>query len=131
MKKTLIALCGITLLVGFAVAAFARVTDFYLKTGDRLPYYTVQVVDSDETAVDISATTITARVQNLTTSAVIVTDTAVNITNGSAGYAELRMPSASTNTAGSYAVEFKIISGGLQYTLPTSFNAILIIKDRL
>lgn len=127
MKKFAL-LCGFILML--ENISYSKVNDFYLKTGDRLPYYTIQITDSDGTAIDISSTTITARVENLSTRQEIVTDTAVNITNGALGYAELRWPDAATNTAGSYAVEFKIISEGLQYTLPTAYNAIVIIKER-
>jgi hypothetical protein len=130
MKKLLFILTTAGLGLILASLALARVSDLYIKTGDRLPYYTFQVVDSDGDAVDISATTITARVENISTGDEVVTDESVDITNGAAGYAELRWPDASTNTAGTYAIEFKIISGGLQYTLPASFSAIVKIKDR-
>lgn len=118
------------LILILAGLVMAKVNDFYIKTGDRLPYYTFQVVDAAGTAIDISSTTITATVQNLSTSQEIVTDGAVNITNGTSGYAEYRWADGSTNTAGSYAIEFKIISGGLQYTLPAAYNALVIIKSR-
>jgi hypothetical protein len=131
MHKLLIAVLA-TLALALAVTANAKnnVEDFYLKVGDRLPYYTIQVVTSAGAAVDISSDTITATVENTDTGQEICTATAVNITNGPLGYAELRWPDASTNTAGTYAIEFKGISGGLQYTLPASFDAFVIIRSR-
>lgn len=110
--------------------AIGKVADFYLKTTDTLPYYTAQLLDSTGTAVDISSATITAKVENINTGAEIVDDGTCYITNGTSGYFEYRFADGETNTAGSYAIEFKILLATGQITLPSSYNALVIINDR-
>ncbi len=127
MKKILV---PFFLLLMLACAVDAKVNDKYMKTGDRLPYYTFEIVDSNDVAVDISADTITATVINLETDQKVVNNGTVNITDGANGRAELRWPDSSTNTAGVYAIEFKILSGGLQFTAPASYDAYVIIRER-
>lgn len=132
MKKIWIAIIlalGVALLIA-GLASADGVKDFEIKVGDIWPYYTAQAVNSSNVAIDISADTITAKVENKSTGQEIVVDGACTITNGTLGYFEYRWADGQTNTAGSYAIEFKRISGGKQSTLPTRFDAIVKINER-
>jgi hypothetical protein len=132
MKKLWIAgllgLGAVLVIAGIVLADGVRKLD--IKKGDLLPYYTAQVVNSSGSAVDISSDTITARLENISTGVEVVTDQACVITNGASGEFELRWVDGTTNTAGSYAIEFKRIHGGKQTTLPAGFDAIINIGER-
>jgi len=122
MKKALLALA----LLLFPLSAHALVDDLYLVKGDTLPYYWITVRG---TAGPVNLTGATVTMTMVDSAGVTkVSDAAVTVTAPLKGEAEYRWQATDTDTAGTFYVRFKVVTGGRTFSLPSSFSAKVIIR---
>jgi hypothetical protein len=93
----------------------------HLTQYDLQPVYSVTVVDSSGSVIDITGATIrtTMRLENSTTLAINRSTAGITLTDATAGQFEYQWQAGETDTPGSYDIEFEITpSAGGKFTLP-------------
>lgn len=106
------------------------VEDFYIKKGDKLPFYKLVVRDQDG-AIDLTGTVAVATMQLISTGVNKFENQSVSLASDVTGGMEYQWQTGDTDTIGEYAIEFKVTSADGDFTVPKGFTAKVIIEERL
>lgn len=103
---------------------------FYIGQGDRLPYYRVQIRDKDGPYSLSDVVSAEFYLKNISTSSVIISAAAMNITDTLNGTLEYRWAVADTSIVAESAarVLLKTLSG--EYSFPRNGIAKVIVEDK-
>jgi hypothetical protein len=104
-------------------------TLFKMKRDDTRPYLRVTITDQDDTAVDLTDSTIKFNMVTDDVSRTAKVNASASIVTATSGICEYRWASADTDTEDNYLGEFQVtLSDGTIFSVPPDDSLKIIVK---